>query len=90
MCVHRDPARQQLWWSAFDGTGWSTDTEIPGHSSKYGAALAVYRDRTGTRDQLLSIHRGHAQRFVTATGEVLIDEDPAGLHELDDPSSVAD
>ncbi|WP_328622804.1 hypothetical protein [Streptomyces sp. NBC_00354] len=88
MCVHRDPARQQLWWSAFDGAGWSTDTEIPGHSSKYGPALAVYRDRTGIRDQLLCVHRGHAQRFVTATGEVLTDEDPAGLHELDDPGSA--
>ncbi|MFD3467093.1 hypothetical protein ACFWWM_12110 [Streptomyces sp. NPDC058682] len=90
MCVHRDPARQQLWWSAFDGSGWSTDTAMPGHSSKYGPALAVYRDRTGTRDQLLCVHRGHAQRFVTATGEVLTDEDPAGLHDLDDPASVAD
>ncbi|MFE2293795.1 hypothetical protein [Streptomyces sp. NPDC059452] len=79
MCVHRDPARQQLWWSAFDGTGWSTDTELPGHSSKYGPAVAVYRD------QLLCVHRGHAQRFVTASGEVLTDENPAGLHELDDP-----
>ncbi|MFI5619629.1 hypothetical protein [Streptomyces sp. NPDC051567] len=90
MCVHRDPARQQLWWSAFDGAGWSTDTEMPGHHSKYGPALAVHRDPTGTRDQLLCVHRGHAQRFVTAAGEVLTDEDPAGLHELDDPDSVAD
>ncbi|MEV0410658.1 hypothetical protein AB0I68_07530 [Streptomyces sp. NPDC050448] len=90
MCVHRDPARQQLWWSAFDGAGWSTDTEISGLSSKYGPALAVHRGRTGTRDQLLCVHRGHAQRFVTATGEVLTDEDPAGLHELDDPGSAAD
>ncbi|WP_329312253.1 CocE/NonD family hydrolase [Streptomyces sp. NBC_01278] len=90
MCVHRDPARQQLWWSAFDGAGWSTDTAMPGHSSKYGPALAVHRDRTGTRDQLLCVHRGHAQRFVTETGELLTDEDPAGLHELDDPGSAAD
>ncbi|MFF2401718.1 hypothetical protein [Streptomyces goshikiensis] len=90
MCVHRDPARQQLWWSAFDGAGWSTDTEMPGHSSKYGPALAVYRDRVGTHDQLLCVHRGHAQRYVTSAGEVVTDEDPAGLHELDDPSSVAD
>ncbi|WP_405922328.1 hypothetical protein [Streptomyces sp. NBC_00122] len=90
MCVHRDPARQQLWWSAFDGTAWSTDTEMSGHSSKYGPALAVHRNRTGTRDQLLCVHRGHAQRFVTATGEVLTDEDPAGLHELDDPASATD
>ncbi|MFK0256274.1 hypothetical protein [Streptomyces sp. NPDC090445] len=90
MCVHRDPTRQQLWWSAFDGAAWSTDTEMPGHSSKYGPALAVHRSRTGTRDQLLCVHRGHAQRFVTATGEVLTDEDPAGLHELDDPGSAAD
>ncbi|MFF3091609.1 hypothetical protein ACFVRB_42205 [Streptomyces nojiriensis] len=90
MCVHRDPARQQLWWSAFDGSGWSTDTAMPGHSSKYGPALAVYRDRTGTRDQLLCVHRGHGQRFVTATGELLTDEDPAGLHELDDPATDAD
>lgn len=85
MCVHRDPARQQLWWSAFDGTGWSTDTELPGHSSKYGPALIVHRGPTGTRDQLLCVHRGHAQRFVTTEGELLTDEDPAGLHELDDP-----
>ncbi|MEV7834349.1 hypothetical protein AB0P12_27515 [Streptomyces subrutilus] len=90
MCVHRDPARQQLWWSAFDGAGWSTDTEMPGHSSKYGPALAVYRDRFGTRDQLLCVHRGHAQRSVTSAGEVVTDEDPAGLHELDDPGSAAD
>ncbi|MFF1690963.1 MULTISPECIES: hypothetical protein [unclassified Streptomyces] len=90
MCVHRDPARQQLWWSTFDGAGWSADVEMPGHSSKYGPALAVYRDPAGTRDQLLCVHRGHAQRFVTAAGEVLTDEDPAGLHELDDPGSAAD
>ncbi|GAA1939401.1 hypothetical protein [Kitasatospora viridis] len=88
LCVHRDPARQQLWWSAFDGTAWSTDTELPGHSSKYGPALAVLPNRTGTRDQLLCVHRGHAQRFVTATGEVLTDEDPAGLHDLDDPEAA--
>ncbi|MFJ1898773.1 hypothetical protein [Streptomyces sp. NPDC088115] len=90
MCVHRDPARQQLWWSAFDGAEWSTDTEMPGHSSKYGTALAAHRDKAGTRDQLLCVHRGHAQRFVTGAGEVLTDEDPAGLHELDDGDSVAD
>ncbi|MFG3365125.1 hypothetical protein ACIPWY_00915 [Streptomyces sp. NPDC090032] len=90
VCVHRGPARQQLWWSAFDGAGWSADTEMPGHSSKYGPALAVYRDPAGTREQLLCVHRGHAQRFVTAAGEVLTDEDPAGLHELDDPGTAAD
>lgn len=90
MCVHRDPARQQLWWSAFDGTGWTTDTEIPGHSSKYGTALAVYRDGAGLRDQLLCVHRGHAQRFVTESGEVLTDENPAGLHDLDDPDPATD
>ncbi|WP_405792471.1 hypothetical protein [Streptomyces sp. NBC_01506] len=87
-CVHRDPARQRLWWSAFDGTAWSTDTEMPGHNSKYGPALAVHRDPTGTHDQLLCVHRGHAQRFVTAAGEVLTEDDPAGLHELDDPDST--
>ncbi|MFI9748419.1 hypothetical protein [Streptomyces sp. NPDC052494] len=90
VCVHRDPARQRLWWSSYDGTRWSTEAELPEHSSKYGPALAVYRDRTGTRDQLLCVHRGHAQRLVTATGEVLTDEDPAGLHELDDPGAVTD
>ncbi|WP_329586343.1 exo-alpha-sialidase [Kitasatospora sp. NBC_01250] len=90
MCVHRDPARQQLWWSAFDGAAWSRDTEMPGHNSKYGPALAVHRNRTGTHDQLLCVHRGHAQRFVTAAGQVLTDEDPAGLHDLDDPGSAAD
>ncbi|UQX04711.1 exo-alpha-sialidase [Streptomyces sp. RerS4] len=90
MCVHRDPARQQLWWSAFDGAGWSTDTEMPGHSSKYGPALAVYQGPASTRGQLLCVHRGHAQRLVTAAGEVLTDENPAGLHELDDPGYAAD
>ncbi|MFE2373711.1 hypothetical protein [Streptomyces sp. NPDC059398] len=89
MCVHRDPARQQLWWSAFDGAEWSTDTGMRGHNSKYGPALAVHRDPAGTRDQLLCVHRGHAQRFVTAAGDVLTDENPAGLHELDDPESAA-
>ncbi|MEV7279339.1 hypothetical protein [Streptomyces sp. NPDC093111] len=88
VCVHRDPARQRLRWSSYDGTRWSADAELPDHSSKYGPALAVHRDRTGTRDQLLCVHRGHAQRAVTATGEVLTDEDPAGLHELDDPEAV--
>ncbi|WP_329625267.1 glycoside hydrolase [Streptomyces sp. NBC_01255] len=88
ICVHRDPARQRLWWSSYDGTRWSTDAEVPDHSSKYGPALAAYRDRTGTRDQLLCVHRGHGQRLVTATGVVLTDEDPAGLHELDDPDTV--
>ncbi|MFE6222582.1 sialidase family protein [Streptomyces sp. NPDC057854] len=87
--VHRDPATQRLWWSSYDGTAWSADAVVPGHSSKYGAALAVHRDRTGTRDQLLCVHRGHAQRFVTGTGEVLTDEDPAGLHELDDPDTAS-
>lgn len=86
--VHRDPAGQRLRWSSYDGTRWSADAELADQSSKYGPALAVYRDRTGTRDQLLCVHRGHAQRLVTATGEVLTDEDPAGLHELDDPDTV--
>ncbi|MEU6663068.1 sialidase family protein [Streptomyces sp. NPDC046821] len=88
ICVHRDPARQQLWWSSFDGTNWTADAELPSHNSKYGPALAVHRDRTATRTQLLCVHRGHAQRFVTATGEILADENPAGLHELDDPDAV--
>ncbi|MFE3760147.1 hypothetical protein ACFXPI_00015 [Streptomyces sp. NPDC059104] len=90
MCVHRDPAGQHLWWSAYDGTGWTADAAMAGHNSKYGAALAVYRDRTAVRDQLLCVHRGHAQRYVTAAGDVLTEVDPAGLHELDDPDSVAD
>ncbi|MEU9000781.1 hypothetical protein, partial [Streptomyces sp. NPDC048551] len=90
ICVHRDPARQRLRWSSYDGSRWSTPAELPEHSSKYGPALAVYRARTGTRDQLLCVHRGHAQRLVTTTGQVLTDEDPAGLHELDDPDAVTD
>ncbi|MFG2519889.1 hypothetical protein [Streptomyces sp. NPDC048527] len=54
------------------------------------AGALEHRDPAGTRDQLLCVHRGHAQRFVTAAGEVLTEEDPAGLHELDDPGSTAD
>jgi hypothetical protein len=84
-CVHRDRARQQLRWSVLDADGWTTDTELPAHNSKYGAALAVHRDPAGTHEQLLCVHRGHGQRHVGAAGEIRAEQDPAGLHELDDP-----
>ncbi|WP_424215879.1 sialidase family protein (plasmid) [Streptomyces sp. BI20] len=84
VCVHRDRAVQRLRWSALDGTRWTEDTEIPGLSSKYGPAPVVLRDPTGARDQLLCVYRGHARHTITEEGEVLTEEDPAGLHELDD------
>lgn len=60
-----------------DGRTWTVPDPVPGCVTTRSPALAV------------CVHRGHAQRLVTANGEVLTDEDPAGLHELDDPDAEA-
>ncbi|MFI5831378.1 sialidase family protein [Streptomyces sp. NPDC051578] len=81
-CVHRGNTDQSLWWTAFDGNNWSADTRLPAHTSGASPAMAVYRDQNGTRDQLMCVHRGFGERFVSQDGEVLTAEAP-GDHSQD-------
>ncbi|MEV0151651.1 MULTISPECIES: hypothetical protein [unclassified Nonomuraea] len=57
-CVHRGGADTSLWGIAFDGRNWTRDIKFPGHHSTQGPALITYRDKNGTEDQLLCVHRG--------------------------------
>ncbi|MER0428538.1 transposase [Streptomyces microflavus] len=50
---------QSLWWTKYrTGGTWTPDEEFPGHESGAGPAAIVYRDKNGTEDQLLVVHRG--------------------------------
>lgn len=63
-CVHRGHGSndQNLWWTYYDGSRWSTDTKFPGHTSGAGPAVIAYRDKNGTQDQLMVVHRGYGKR----------------------------
>ncbi|MEU9198139.1 hypothetical protein [Streptomyces hundungensis] len=63
-CVHRGHGGgdQQLWWASYNGSSWSADQMFPGHSSGAGPAAVVYRDKNGTQDQLMVVHRGYGAR----------------------------
>ncbi|WP_433192402.1 hypothetical protein ACQP1G_27235 [Nocardia sp. CA-107356] len=59
-CAHRGATDdKQLWWTRFNGSSWSDDTRFGAHSSAQGPALIAYRDKNGTQDQLLCVHRGY-------------------------------
>lgn len=57
-CVHRGGADTSLWDSSFNGSRWTEDYRFPGHHSTQGPAVITYRDKNGTQDQLLCVHRG--------------------------------
>ncbi|MFF1498172.1 hypothetical protein [Streptomyces sp. NPDC058304] len=63
-CVHRGygNADQQLWWTTYNGSTWSSDQRFPAHSSAAGPAVIAYRDKNGTQDQLMVVHRGYGNR----------------------------
>lgn len=63
-CVHRGHGNgdQDLWWTTYNGSSWSADQRFPGHSSGAGPAAVVYRDKNGTQDQLMVVHRGYGNR----------------------------
>ncbi|MGW0315147.1 hypothetical protein [Streptomyces flavidovirens] len=57
-CVHRGGSDGKLWWTRYNGSTWGTDTSLPNRFSAQGPAIVVYRDKNGTRDQLMCVHRG--------------------------------
>lgn len=74
-CVHRGHGNgdQNLWWTSYKpGSGpWTDDQKFPGHTSGAGPAVVVYRDKNGTQDQLMVIHRGYGKRAAgTDSAEV--------------------
>jgi hypothetical protein len=72
-CIHRGHGSgdQNLWWSFYTSSGWSTDTRFPGHTSGAGPSAVVYRDKNGTQDQIMVVHRGYGNRSAgTDTAEV--------------------
>ncbi|MDK1472846.1 hypothetical protein QNO07_05275 [Streptomyces sp. 549] len=74
-CVHRGHGNgdQNLWWTSYKpGSGpWTDDQKFPGHTSGAGPAVVVYRDKNGTQDQLMVIHRGYGNRAAgTDSAEV--------------------
>ncbi|MBW5420358.1 hypothetical protein GKQ77_02070 [Streptomyces sp. BG9H] len=74
-CVHRGHGSgdQNLWWTGYKpGSGpWADDQKFPGHTSGAGPAVVVYRDKNGTQDQLMVIHRGYGNRAAdTDSAEV--------------------
>ncbi|MFI5831368.1 hypothetical protein ACIA6C_29620 [Streptomyces sp. NPDC051578] len=66
-CIHRGygTADQNLWWSTYSGSSWSTDQRFPNHWSGPGPAAIAYRDKYGTENQLLVVHRGYDPRTST-------------------------
>lgn len=58
-CIHRGygSGDQNLWWTKYR-TSWSADTKFPGHLSGAGPAAIAYKDKNGTKDQLMVVHRG--------------------------------
>ncbi|MFC8528027.1 hypothetical protein [Nocardia sp. NPDC057227] len=59
-CVKRGHGDETLWWLSFDGSNWSSTRSFPyGNQSAAGPALSTYRDKHGTRDQIMCVHRGH-------------------------------
>ncbi|MFE7842547.1 hypothetical protein ACFU53_42745 [Streptomyces sp. NPDC057474] len=73
-CVHRGHGNgdQKLWWTTWmSGSHWTADQQFPGHTSGAGPAVVVYRDKNGTQDQLMVIHRGYGNRAAgTDSAEV--------------------
>ncbi|MFI9809459.1 hypothetical protein ACIHEJ_34800 [Streptomyces sp. NPDC052301] len=73
-CVHRGhgSADQNLWWTTYQsGSPWTDDQQFPGHTSGAGPAVVVYRDKNGTQNQLMVIHRGYGKRAAgTDSAEV--------------------
>ncbi|MFI5945578.1 hypothetical protein ACIBCB_35775 [Streptomyces uncialis] len=63
-CVHRGHGTgdQYLWWSEYNGSRWSTDQKLAHHTSGAGPAVIAYRDKNGTQNQLLVVHRGYGLR----------------------------
>lgn len=67
-CVQRGHGNgdQDLWYTTLNGSTWSTDTRIPNHKSSAGPAAITYRDKHGTANQLLVVHRGSGSRAAGA------------------------
>ncbi|MFF7188878.1 hypothetical protein ACFZAR_27270 [Streptomyces sp. NPDC008222] len=57
-----------MWWTVFEeGNGWSQDRELRKHANKAGPALIVYRDKNGSHDQLMCVHRGFGKNSASHT-----------------------
>ncbi|MES4889918.1 hypothetical protein [Streptomyces sp. NPDC096012] len=73
-CIHRGhgSADQNLWWTTYQsGSPWTDDQQFPGHTSGAGPAVVVYRDKNGTQNRLMVIHRGYGKRAAgTDSAEV--------------------
>ncbi|WP_406300788.1 hypothetical protein OG948_55850 (plasmid) [Embleya sp. NBC_00888] len=69
-CIHRSHGGgdDNLFWTRFDGGTWTPDAVFPSHRSGAGPAAVAYRDRNGTKDQLLVIHRGYGNRAAGTAG----------------------
>jgi len=58
-CVYRGSGSDlQLSWTTFDGSNWTDYQRIGGAYSSFQPAIVLYRHPSGTRDQLLCMHRG--------------------------------
>ncbi|MFI6730442.1 hypothetical protein NRF20_06170 [Streptomyces sp. R-74717] len=52
---------EPLWLTRFDGSTWTPDDKFNGtHLTGAGPALIAYRDKNGTQDHLLCVHRGRS------------------------------
>ncbi|QNE77789.1 hypothetical protein F0344_27200 [Streptomyces finlayi] len=72
-CLHRGygGSDDQLWFSSYNGSSWSTDQRLGDHRSGAGPAVVAYRDKNGTENQLLVVHRGYGARAAgTDTAEM--------------------
>ncbi|MFF3981041.1 hypothetical protein [Streptomyces sp. NPDC001828] len=63
-CIHRGNKNDtKLWWTKLrEGSAWTADSWLPDHHCDSGPGAAVYRDKNGTRDQLVVVHRGWGTR----------------------------
>ncbi|MET9694712.1 hypothetical protein ABZY81_41015 [Streptomyces sp. NPDC006514] len=73
-CIHRGQGKddQNLYWTKYPTNGgWSPDQKFPGHMSDAGPGAVVYKDKNGTHDQIMVVHRGRGNRAAgTDTAEV--------------------
>ncbi|MFJ3973347.1 hypothetical protein ACIPYR_35080 [Streptomyces parvus] len=67
-CVHRGYGNgdQDLLFHSYNGTSWSPGQRLPNHRSGMGPAVIAYRDKNGSQNQLMVLHRGAGIRAAGA------------------------
>ncbi|MEU3048824.1 hypothetical protein ABZ705_20335 [Streptomyces sp. NPDC006984] len=67
-CIHRGHGSgdQDLYCLSYNGTSWVNGHRLPNHRSGTGPAAIAYRDKNGSQNQLMVLHRGAGTRAAGA------------------------